>query len=191
MGRLVHLDPDQQRVGLVHAATNVVAVSCYAGALAQRAKGRSGRLLSLAGLAISSVGATLGGHLAYHQALGANHADRVGDLGPADWRPLGRVADLPDGTPVRRDAGEMSVFVLRRGTHVTVLADRCPHLSAPLSDGQVVGTDGDACVVCPWHGSEFRLDDGAVVHGPATAALPRFEVRVRDGQVQARLGSPD
>ncbi len=42
-------------------------------------------------------------------------------------------------------------------------------------------------VVCPWHGSEFRLDDGCVVHGPATAAVPRFETRVVDGDVQARI----
>lgn len=180
-------NPDQQRVGLVHAATNVVAVSCYAAALTRRARGRSGRLLSLAGAAISSIGATLGGHLAYHQALGANHADRVRDLGPRDWQTLGRVADLPEHSPVRRDAGDVPVFVLRRGMHVTVLADRCPHLAAPLSEGQVVGTDGDTCVICPWHGSQFRLDDGAVVHGPATAAVPRFETRIRNGEVEARL----
>jgi nitrite reductase/ring-hydroxylating ferredoxin subunit/uncharacterized membrane protein len=180
-------NPDQQRVGLVHAATNTVAVGCYAGALAQRARGRSGRLLSLAGAAVSAVGATLGGHLAYHQSLGANHTDRVRDLAPQDWRPLGMISDLPDGTPVRRHAGDVPVFVLRRGDDVTVLSDRCPHLAAPLSEGSVVGTDGDAHVVCPWHGSEFRLADGCVVHGPATAAVPRFAARVVDGAVQAKI----
>jgi len=180
-------NPDQQRVGLVHAATNTVAVTCYAAALAQRARGRSGRLMSLAGAAVSMVGATLGGHLAYHLSLGANHADRVRDLAPQDWRPLGRFSDLPDGSPVRRDVGDVPVFVLRRGDDVTVLSDRCPHLSAPLSEGAVVGVDGEAHVVCPWHGSEFRVSDGCVVHGPATAAVPRFATRVVDGAVQARI----
>lgn len=179
--------PDQQRVGLVHASTNAVAIACYAGALAQRARGRQGRLLSLAGAAVSGVGATLGGHLAYHLALGANHADRVRDLAPPDWQPLGPLDDLPESTPVRRTAGEVPVFVLRRGAQVTVLADRCPHLAAPLSGGEVVGTDGDARVVCPWHGSEFRLDDGCVVHGPATASVPVFETRVVEGTLEARI----
>ncbi|GAA1281655.1 hypothetical protein GCM10009609_52510 [Pseudonocardia aurantiaca] len=180
-------NPDQQRVGLVHAATNAVAISCYAGSLVQRARGRSGRLLSLAGAAVSAVGATLGGHLAYHQSLGPNHADRVRDLAPHDWRSLGALTDLPDGTPVRREAGDVPVFVLRRGSEVTALSDSCPHLAAPLSEGEVIGSDGDRRVVCPWHGSEFRLDDGCVVHGPATAAVPRFEARVVDGDVQARI----
>jgi nitrite reductase/ring-hydroxylating ferredoxin subunit/uncharacterized membrane protein len=181
-------NPDQQRVGLVHASTNALAIGCYAGALAQRATGRRGRLLSLAGAAVSAVGATLGGHLAYHQSLGANHADRVRDLAPQDWQPLGALADLPDGVPVRRNAGDVPVFVLRSGTDVTVLADRCPHLAAPLSEGEIVGTDGDRHVVCPWHGSEFRLADGCVVHGPATAAAPVFATRVDDGgTVVARI----
>jgi nitrite reductase/ring-hydroxylating ferredoxin subunit/uncharacterized membrane protein len=179
--------PDQQRVGLVHAATNAVAITCYAGALRQRARGRSGRLLSLAGAAVSSVGATLGGHLSYHLATGVNHSDRVRDLAPKGWQPLGLLADLPEGQPVRRTTGEVPVFVLRRGRQVVVLADQCPHLAGPLSGGEVVGTDGDARIVCPWHGSEFRLDDGCVVHGPATAAVPRFEARVVDGALEARI----
>lgn len=179
-------NPDQQRVGLVHAATNGLAVACYAGALAQRARGRGGRLLSLAGALVSSVGATLGGHLAYHQGLGANHTDRVRDLAPSDWQPVAPVADLPDGRPVQRQAGDVPIFVLRRDEQVTVLADRCPHLSAPLSDGEVVGAGADARVACPWHGSEFRLADGDVVHGPATAPVPCFETRVVDGMLQVR-----
>lgn len=179
--------PDQQRVGLVHAATNGLAITCYVGALRRRARGGRGRLLSLAGAAVSGMGAALGGHLAYHLSLGANHADRVRDLVPPGWQPLAALADLPDGTPVRRAAGEVPVFVLRRGQEVTVLADRCPHLAGPLSGGEVVGADGDARVVCPWHGSEFRLDDGCVVHGPAIAAVPRFEARVVNGTLEARI----
>lgn len=182
---------DQQRVGLVHAATNVTAVACYAASLVARSRGGRGRLPSLAGGAIMIVGAVLGGHLGYRQALGANHAEEVAHLGPADWRSLGPLVDLPDGKPVRRIAGEVPVFVLRSGTDVTVLSDRCPHLSAPLSDGEVVGLDGPgvrgARVICPWHGSEFRLDDGCVVHGPATAPVPRFEARVVGGTLQARV----
>jgi len=48
--------------------------------------------------------------------------------------------------------------------------------------------DGEqACVICPWHGSTFRLSDGSVRRGPATARQPAFETRVSDvGVVQVR-----
>jgi nitrite reductase/ring-hydroxylating ferredoxin subunit len=60
-------------------------------------------------------------------------------------------------------------------------------MSGPLSDGDLTGSGDDARVTCPWHGSVFRVSDGVVVHGPATADQPAFETRVRDGIVQVCL----
>ena len=184
---------DQQRVGLVHAAANVVGIGLYAAALVQRLRGRSsGRLLSVAAGAAAGAGALLGGHMGYRQAVGANHAEDVPHIGPADWQPLGPLADVPVGKAVRRTAGDVPVMVLRRADGVgpdgvSVLSDRCPHLSAPLHEGDIIDAGGEAHVVCPWHGSEFRVSDGCVVHGPATAPVPRFETRVVDDQLQARV----
>ena len=39
------------------------------------------------------------------------------------------------------------------------------------------GTLEDGCVVCPLHGSRFRLEDGSVERGPATYPQPRWESR--------------
>jgi nitrite reductase/ring-hydroxylating ferredoxin subunit len=184
---------DQQRVGLVHAAANIVGVGLYAAALTRRIRGTgSGRLLSIGAGAAAGAGALLGGHLGYRQATGANHAEEVPHVGPADWQPLGPLADVPVGTPVRRTAGDVPVFVLRRADGVgpdgiSVLSDRCPHLSAPLHEGDVVDADGEVHIVCPWHGSEFRVSDGCVVHGPATAPVPRFESRTVGDELQARV----
>ena len=101
---------------------------------------------------------------------------------------------MPVGKPVRRVAGDVPVFVLRQaGTNgvgpggISVLSDRCPHLSAPLHEGDVIDDAGEAHIVCPWHGSEFRVADGCVVHGPATAPVPRFESRVVGDELQARV----
>lgn len=178
---------DQQRVGLVHAAANGTAVALFVAALAARARGRSGRLPSVAGGVVAGVGAVLGGHMGYRQALGANHAEAVTHIGPAQWKSLGPLVDLPENKPVQRRAGAVDVVVVRRGDGVTVLADACSHLAAPLSDGELIDADGDARLVCPWHRSEFRLADGCVVHGPATASAPRFESRVSGGVVEARV----
>jgi len=185
---------DQMRVGLVHAASNAVAISLYAAALVQRARGGRGRLLSLAGGAVAGAGAILGGHLGYRQATGANHGEEIAHVGPENWQSLGPLAEVPVGKPVKRVAGDVPVFVLRQaGTDgvgpdgISVLSDRCPHLSAPLHEGDVVDDAGEAHIVCPWHGSEFRVADGCVVHGPATAPVPRFESRVVGDDLQARV----
>ena len=37
------------------------------------------------------------------------------------------------------------------------------------------GTVENGEVVCPWHGSRFRLSDGAVLGGPATFPQPQLD----------------
>ncbi|MGW6744984.1 Rieske 2Fe-2S domain-containing protein [Streptomyces sp. NPDC055025] len=178
------LEKEQARVGLAHAALNTLALSCYAGSLAMRLTGRRGRLLALAGLACVSAGGALGGHLAYRQASGANHAEAVPRLVPPGWHAIGALAELPVGRPVRRLVDDIAVVVLREADDALhVLADHCSHLGGPLSEGKV--TDG--CVTCPWHGSVFRLTDGWNLKGPATAPQPAFDTRVTEGQVQVRV----
>src|SRR4051794_35543366 len=75
----------QQRVGLVHAAANVVALGLYAGSLAARRNGRTlrGKALALAGLGAATAGGYLGGHLVFRQASGANHGADIPDLFPS------------------------------------------------------------------------------------------------------------
>lgn len=178
---------EQQRVGVVHAAVNGSAVLCFAAALARRARGGDGRVLSVVGGAVAGIGAYLGGHLAYRQALGPNQAQAVPHIGPGDWTVLGPLTGIPEGEPVGRRAGDTPVLVVRRGSAVSVLSDRCPHLSAPMHEGELACDRDPAEITCPWHGSVFRVGDGSVVHGPATAPLPGFDARVVDGVVEARV----
>ncbi|MCX6464984.1 MAG: Rieske (2Fe-2S) protein [Pseudonocardiales bacterium] len=178
---------EQQRVGVVHAALNGAGVALYAGALLARSRGGRGRALTAAGGALVSLSAYLGGHMAFRQALGPNHAEAVPHTGPEDWQPLGPLAEVPDRRPVRRLAGDTPVVVVRTADAVAVLADRCPHASAPLHEGELGEQDGCATLTCPWHGSVFRTADGGVVHGPATAPVPRFETRAVDGVLEARV----
>ncbi|RGD56846.1 Rieske (2Fe-2S) protein [Kitasatospora xanthocidica] len=139
--------------------------------------------LGLAGATAVSAAAALGGHLAYRQAAGPDRAAAVPRLAPADWVSLGAVEDFPEGKPVRATAGELAVVVVREGDRCHVLAERCAHLSGRLSEGSLV----EGCLRCPWHGSTFRLRDGEVVHGPATAPQPVMEARVLSGHLEIRL----
>lgn len=171
----------------MHAGLNAAAVACYAGALLSRSRGGRGRALTAAGGALSGFSAYLGGHLAYRQALGPNQSEAIPHTGPGDWQPLGPVADLPDRRPVRRLAGDTPVVVVAQDQDVSVLADRCPHASAPMHESELGDEGGCAVLTCSWHGSVFRVDDGSVLHGPATAPLPRFETRTLNGVLQARV----
>jgi nitrite reductase/ring-hydroxylating ferredoxin subunit len=172
----------QMRVGVVHAVANAIAAACYGGSLLTRRPVAS-RALRLAGLAALAAGGVLGGHLSLRLAGGANHAEAVPHLVEPGWHHLTAVADLPEGKPLRVMLGEVPVVVIRAGGQVHALADRCSHMSGPLSDGDLA----EGRLTCPWHGSVFRVSDGSVARGPATAPQPAFDTQVVDGAVQVRL----
>ncbi|HYZ54961.1 MAG TPA: Rieske 2Fe-2S domain-containing protein [Streptosporangiaceae bacterium] len=175
----------QMRVGVVHAAANTTAIALYAGSLLARLRQRPalGKALSYAGLAAVTAGGMLGGDISYRQAGGANHAEEIPHLVEPGWHDLMPLASLEEGKASKATLGEVPLLVVRAGTQVHVLAGKCAHMSGPLSDGQLA----EGCVTCPWHGSVFRLADGSVARGPATAPQPAFETRVREGIVQVCL----
>jgi nitrite reductase/ring-hydroxylating ferredoxin subunit len=178
------LHEQQMRVGVVHALANTAAVALYAASLA--APDRAARGLRLAGLTAVDAGGLLGGHLAFRQSAGANQAEPVPHLTEPGWHDLmtaAELAGLAAGQPARRTLGDVPVVVIRDEQGVYVLADRCSHLSGPLSEGDY----RDGCLSCPWHGSTFRISDGTVARGPATAPQPVFRTRIADENLQACL----
>ncbi|GAA2591134.1 hypothetical protein GCM10010435_82330 [Winogradskya consettensis] len=177
---------DRRRVGLVHAAANTVALGLYAGSLAARLSGRTGRgkALGFAGLSVAGLGAYLGGHIAYAQSGATNQAAPDIARVPEEWTAVVPLAELPDGKPTVRRIDDVPVLLYRNGDEVSAMIERCSHETGPLGQGEVIGTGAEACVVCPWHGSTFRLTDGAVVHGPAANDQPLLRSRVRAGLVE-------
>ena len=96
---------------------------------------------------------------------------------------LGSEAEFPDGELRTAEARGWKLLVLRAGSDISVLENRCTHAATRLDTGKV-----KACVVtCPLHGARFDLRDGAVLTGPATRPLTAFTARLENGEVMADL----
>jgi nitrite reductase/ring-hydroxylating ferredoxin subunit len=182
-----------RRLGAVHALANTAALGLYVGSLVARAKGRGGlgRLLAYGGLGLAGGSAALGGHMSYAESSGTSHAATAARALTSDWIDLGPLDDFPEGQPALRtgpgQGTDVPLAAVRRGTRVDVFMGACAHLSGPLQDGEVQDVGGHACLVCPWHGSAFDLDNGEPRRGPAAAPQVKLEVRMQAGHVMARL----
>jgi nitrite reductase/ring-hydroxylating ferredoxin subunit/uncharacterized membrane protein len=168
-----------RRTGLVHGLLNVAATGLFAVSYMLRKSGSraAGQACSATGLAVASTAGYLGGTLVFDHRIGVNHADA--DL-PEAFTPAMNGAALADGTMARAHVEHADVLLARQHGRVCALAHSCSHLGGPLSEG----TLKDGSVVCPWHGSEFGLEDGHVINGPATQAQPVLSVRERDGSIE-------
>ena len=85
----------------------------------------------------------------------------------APFRALLPLADLPPGALRRVTFGDLDVLVAHTPEGLVAIDDRCPHMAAPLSIGEL-----DACVVaCPLHEGRFDLSSGDAVQWPTTGCL--------------------
>ena len=173
-----------RRVGLVHASANVVALSLYVSSSVARKRGRRlrGWWLSATGFGMVNVSAYLGGHLSFGKGVGVDQT--AFEEAPTDWQPAIPFDDLRDGQPTPAAVGGVEVLLVRRGATIYAISDRCSHRGCSLHEGEF---PGQTTVVCPCHGSTFSLEDGALLHGPATAPQPSYRTRVRDGMIEVRL----
>lgn len=102
------------------------------------------------------------------------------------WRPVLPLDDLPERRSTRVMLGDVPVMLYRTEERIFAIGARCTHQGAPLERGPVKIGGSLATVTCQAHGSTFRLDDGAVMRGPATQPVPAFDVRVEDGTIELR-----
>lgn len=166
----------------VHSTLMLVALFIYVASLAIRGAGESGEdrtvavWTSIVGFLVLAAGAYVGGDVVY--ALGnmvSRHAFRGAGtkwivLEPAE---LDDAGDIPEGVPVKAKLGINALALVRQGDTVLALHDTCAHAGGPLSQGTIE----DGCLVCPWHGSMYRLADGRARRGPTVYDQLAYEVR--------------
>ncbi|MEO7371118.1 MAG: Rieske 2Fe-2S domain-containing protein [Ilumatobacteraceae bacterium] len=176
-----------RRVGVVHAAANIIGVGFYAASMVARHRGSrvSATALGLAGMGVMTVGGYLGGHLTLVRGIGVNRT--LMEDPPPDWTAVVGKDELGERTPRLVELGDVPVVLYLDGATTYALSNRCTHAGGPLNEGEFdPSAKSGACVTCPWHQSVFRLEDGAVVHGPAAVPEPSYECRVSGGQVEVR-----
>ncbi len=168
-----------RRVGLLHGLLNITATACVATSYMLRRTGSrpAGRATAILGYGVALGAAYLGGNLVYQDRIGVTHA-AIAE--PETFTPVLDSAALPDNSMRKAAIEDASFLVVRQQQRVCALAHPCAHLGGPLSEG----TLKDGSVVCPWHGSEFALEDGRVLNGPATEPQPCFAVRESAGRIE-------
>jgi len=91
-----------------------------------------------------------------------------------------RVSDVPPGAALL--VGDVAVFNVDGRFCAT--QDKCTHREGPLSEGTLDGST----VTCPYHGAQFDVATGLVLHGPAKDPLKTYRVTV-EGEI-GRVDEP-
>ncbi len=174
---------DAATLGATHGLLNGVGVLFYLLSIGARRNDNraTGGVLALVGLGVISASSAMGADLIYRLQVGVNHVKALAK--PTNWQRVATLDDLTAGGIQKVDVEGTGVLVYYDGDDVYAIASACNHANGKLEDGKVANN----CVECPLHHSVFDLRDGSVVHGPATVPQPRYDARIRDGQVEVRV----
>jgi nitrite reductase/ring-hydroxylating ferredoxin subunit/DMSO/TMAO reductase YedYZ heme-binding membrane subunit len=121
--------------------------------------------------------AALGGLISLHLTAGWREVrrDRAFDASPRQdgWVDFGDLADVTEGRAlIGAGAGGERIAVFRFKNRLSALSNVCSHQGGPVGEGKVVR----GLVTCPWHGYQYRLEDGC--------SPPPFKERIRKYRVR-------
>lgn len=83
------------------------------------------------------------------------------------------LADIPTGRARIVSLGEERVAIFRYADKLAAISNVCQHQNGPLGEGRVL----NGCIVCPWHGYEYRPETGASPP-PFAEKVPTFRLQL-------------
>ncbi|MGH7243589.1 MAG: Rieske 2Fe-2S domain-containing protein [Phycisphaerales bacterium] len=160
---------------LVYLAYGLLIGHVALGAL-QADRGWIGPALMFGGLCIVS-----GLHFA--AGLKENRKDRGADklvVDAGEWIDVGAPHEIPTdrARTVCAPKGER-IAVFHSGGAISAVTNVCAHQGGPIGEGKVI----DGCITCPWHGWQYRPQDGCSPP-PFKEKIATYQVRIVGGRVQ-------
>ena len=103
--------------------------------------------------------------------------DRAGEA--ADWIVVGSPDRIAEGRAIIVPVADgESVAIFRNKGCLSAVANACAHQNGPLGEGRII----DGCVTCPWHGFQYRVEDGCAPP-PFTEKIATYNLRLDQGQL--------
>ncbi len=123
--------------------------------------------------------------VALHAATGLAGLRR--SAGETDgWLKVALVEDFEDGrAKIVQPAEGEAIAVFLDGNRIGAVSNVCRHQGGPLGEGRII----DGCVTCPWHGFQYRLEDGTSPP-PYREKVHTYRTRIEAGMVWVRA-EPD
>ncbi|MEM9013807.1 MAG: Rieske 2Fe-2S domain-containing protein [Pseudomonadota bacterium] len=95
------------------------------------------------------------------------------------WVDIGAPGDIPEDRAIIAPLPKGDrVAVFRYDGKISAVTNACRHQNGPLGEGRIV----DGCVTCPWHGWQYRPDDG-VSPPPFTEKIATYNVKIENGRI--------
>jgi 3-phenylpropionate/trans-cinnamate dioxygenase ferredoxin component len=87
-----------------------------------------------------------------------------------------KTKDLPIDTKKVVKVGRENILLINHKGNYYAIYSRCPHLHLSIVNGFI----DNKIITCPNHGSQFNIETGEVVKGPARKNIKTYKIKVTD-----------
>lgn len=156
----------------VYVAYGLIVLHIVFGALQQDATGLMPWMVAI------SVGLVGGLHLL--AALTRSGADQSLNTRGDRWISVGSFRSIPDNQAITVDIDrDERIAVFRyNGNRLCAVANACQHQNGPLGEGRII----DGFITCPWHGYQYRPQDGCSPP-PFTEKIKTYDLKLEGDQL--------
>jgi len=107
-------------------------------------------------------------------------ADTADLIASSEWLDVGSWQDIENDRGMVVTLGEAERVAIFRydETKIAAVGNVCKHQLGPLGEGRVI----DGCITCPWHGYQYRPEDGTSPP-PYTEKIPTYRVKLRGERI--------
>ncbi|MCB0852941.1 MAG: ferric reductase-like transmembrane domain-containing protein [Bacteroidetes bacterium] len=88
------------------------------------------------------------------------------------------LSEFEDGKAKMILVGKENIAIFRYGNKLSAVSNICKHQNGPLGEGRIV----NGCIVCPWHGYEYKPEDGTSPP-PFKEKVSTYELRLEGNVV--------
>ena len=91
---------------------------------------------------------------------------------------VAKKSDIPEDSGLHVELGGREIALFKVDGKVYAIDNMCPHAGGPLAEGGLNGKK----VMCPWHGWEFDVTDGACAFNKAIT-VSTIKVQEKGGDI--------
>jgi len=114
-----------------------------------------------------------------HIWAGSKEKQRDQELaGNGDWVDACSVDDIKESRARVVSIGGERVAIFKYNGKLSAVSNVCKHQNGPLGEGKII----DDCITCPWHGYQYKPEDGASPP-PFKERVPTFNLRLKEGRI--------
>jgi nitrite reductase/ring-hydroxylating ferredoxin subunit len=94
------------------------------------------------------------------------------------WVEVGRMEEIENNRAKIVSAEGERIAIFKFDGKLSAVSNVCKHQNGPLGEGKIV----DGCITCPWHGYQYRPEDGCSPP-PFKEKVSTYRLKIIDGKV--------